>query len=375
MSALPHDLTIDEANLISSWMEGWLIGMHSILYCFCMRTLWPRRESTTSRYCQRPIWTTRTNSDSFMRTCGVLMTVTTIMVVLAIAHAALSLRGLLEAGGRPDSGRWNRQVQSGVRRWAVIRTAAHKRQAAGPTAIRPTPWLEAFSSSFHVGGSDGRAYYGDFAKEPYKLKNVIYVINTFMADGLLLWRVWVVWSYSWKVTCAPAIMFLGTMIAEIFTTISLWALKPNESLFTPTVGHWFTSFWSLSLATNVTCTTLIVIRIFRSSLNSASYRAVIAVVIESGALYTLSIVFHMTLYELRANAGQIANDVQTQLAVIGPTLIVVVVGRRMAHPPSAIAPKPEAIVVEITEYVETNSHHGEAERKATFLPQISAESV
>ncbi|KZV95298.1 hypothetical protein EXIGLDRAFT_766311 [Exidia glandulosa HHB12029] len=273
---------------------------------------------------------------------SILMTVTTIMVVLAIAHAALSLRGLLEA----------------------------------------------FSSSFHLGGADGRAYYGDFAKEPYKLKNVIYVINTFMADGLLLWRVWVVWSYNWKVTCAPAIMFLGTMIAEIFTTISLWALKPNESLFTPTVGHWFTSFWSLSLATNVTCTTLIVIRIFRSSLNSASYRAVIAVVIESGALYTLSIVFHMTLYELRANAGQIANDVQTQLAVIGPTLIVVVVGRRMAHPPGAIAPKfatssyelqtrcrPEAMVVEISEYVETNSHYGEAEGKASVLPQISAESV
>lgn len=298
-------------------MEGWLIGMHCILYGFCILTLWPRRQSISPR---------------------VLMGVTTVMIVLAIGHAALSLRGLLEA-----------------------------------FVWRP-------------GGPDGEAYYANFAATPYKLKNVIYVINTFLADALLLWRVWVVWGYNWKIALVPAVLLLGSTVSEIFTTLALWELAPNESLFTTDVRRWFTAFWALSLATNVSCTTLIVLRILRSSADVRTYRAVLLVVIESGALYTLSIILCMTMYELNANAGQIANDVQTQLSVIGPTLIVVVVGRRMSASPSvkltysagtnsyALSPitKPQdvGVTVEISRYVDVESR-----RKPSLKIQTDVDSV
>ena len=38
------------------------------------------------------------------------------------------------------------------------------------------------------------------------------------------------------------------VVAEVFTTVSLWQIKPGESLFNPTVSKWFTSLWALSLA-------------------------------------------------------------------------------------------------------------------------------
>ncbi|KZV95299.1 hypothetical protein EXIGLDRAFT_766312 [Exidia glandulosa HHB12029] len=269
MPALPNDPPLDEVNIISSWIESWLLGMHCVLYGFCMYILWPRRKATTPR---------------------VLMCITTLMVTLAVAHASLSLRGLLEG------------------------------------------------FIWQFGGPDASAYYANFAAMPYKLKNVIYVLNSFMADGLLLWRVWVVWSRSWKVTAAPALMFVGSMIAEVFTTISLWQLQPNESLFSPTVSKWFTSLWALSLATNVTCTALIVAKIARSSHSTRTYTSIIAIIVESGALYTISVALLMTFFLLNANAGQIANDVTTQLSVIGPTLIIVVVGRRMAVQRTVPAP-------------------------------------
>ena len=104
-------------------------------------------------------------------------------------------------------------------------------------------------------------------------------------------------------------------VAEVFTTVALWQIQPGESLFNPTVSKWFTSLWALSLATNVTCTTLIVIRIARSSANARTYLSLIVIVIESGALYTISVAILMALFELNANSGQIANDITTQLSV------------------------------------------------------------
>ncbi|EJD40315.1 hypothetical protein AURDEDRAFT_187080 [Auricularia subglabra TFB-10046 SS5] len=265
---LAHELPLDEVNLISSWVESMLFGMHCVLFGFCIHTLWRRRKLQASRN---------------------LIMVTTAMIALAFTHVALSLRGLLEG------------------------------------------------FIWHFAGKDAPValYYANFAAPLYCTKDTIYVANSFLADGLMLWRVWVVWSYDWKAVAVPALLYAGSMVTGIRAMVVLWEIQQNSTIFVITLVEWISAFWALSLAVNILCTSMICFRIARKSVSTRAYRDVIAVIVESGALYTISVALHMTMYDIKSNTGQITGDIATQLSVICPTLIIVLPRDPKAESPAS----------------------------------------
>lgn len=83
--------------------------------------------------------------------------------------------------------------------------------------------------------------------------------------------------------------------------------------------NWLLSTWGLFIALQVMCTVLIAGRIWwhakRTPLAKSRYISIIAVIIESGVLITLSTTFLLAFADLKTQAGAITGDLATQIAV------------------------------------------------------------
>jgi len=149
--------------------------------------------------------------------------------------------------------------------------------------------------------------------------NMIYVANNVLADGLVIYRCYIIWNHNIYVVILPIILLIVT---SIFGWDILLPLPP---------------FFELSLATNVLVTGLTAGRIWwicrqaRTYLKTdmqKSYVSSIAIVVESGVIYSASVLTYLILGAI-PSASVAQNpivEMLAQLVGIVPTLIIVRVG-------------------------------------------------
>lgn len=99
----------------------------------------------------------------------------------------------------------------------------------------------------------------------------------------------------------------------IIAEVHLAHLNPTDPLFLKAVLQWITATWSLSIALQTSCTALIAYKILsttRGIQNGLGLRfgksntAVVWIVVESGALYSMSTLVLLTLFVLNTQAGE-----------------------------------------------------------------------
>ncbi|KAJ7772832.1 hypothetical protein DFH07DRAFT_145571 [Mycena maculata] len=149
--------------------------------------------------------------------------------------------------------------------------------------------------------------------------NMIYVVNNIIADGLVIWRCYVIWNHNIYVVALPIVLL-------IITSIFGWDLD----LPLPT-------FFAMSLATNVLVTSLTAGRIWwicrqaRTHLDTDLQKrnvSSISIVVESGVIYSASVGLYLILGAI-PSAQEMQGPIVEMLAqVVGivPTLIIVRVG-------------------------------------------------
>ncbi|KAJ6564572.1 hypothetical protein B0H19DRAFT_80533 [Mycena capillaripes] len=153
---------------------------------------------------------------------------------------------------------------------------------------------------------------------------IIYAINNTIADGLLIYRCYVVWNHDWRVIVFPVILLIASTACGFDVFMDA------------------TPQFAVILATNFLATGLTAGRIWwishycREYLGTATqrrYTFAIVVAVESGLLYSATILaflivisFPSLLYTLEEPLIQIV----TQVMGIAPTLIIVRVGLGVA---------------------------------------------
>lgn len=164
------------------------------------------------------------------------------------------------------------------------------------------------------------------------MKMVCYVAQTFVGDSILLFRCWVVYGKNWLVICVPMVLWLGTAACGTMTIYIEASFDTSGKLLNASsLLPFITSMLCLTLATNVLTTSLIVHRIWnirkplqhRSAvvINSPLTR-VLVVLVESGLMYTTSIIILFGLY-MASNNGQygVSNAV---VQIIGITFNLII---------------------------------------------------
>jgi len=177
------------------------------------------------------------------------------------------------------------------------------------------------------------AFFSDVSIPANVAKVCIHTINSILGDSIVVWRCYHVWGQNLWICALPILMILGSATSGFAQTFFFATAKHTHTAFAATLEHWNGAVFSLSLATNVVVTSLIAARIWYleqqlkalpNANTSLGYRKILAVVIESGAIYSSALVIEITLYFLNTNAFYIVYDPIAQLTGIVPTMIIVI---------------------------------------------------
>lgn len=186
-----------------------------------------------------------------------------------------------------------------------------------------------------------------YSKPISLVSSVMFQLNQWLADGLLLYRCHVIYSVNHWIIAFPCLMYLATFAMGIMV---LYAFSQPGSLYWDAVAiyNFSLSYYSISLSLNVLLTLLIVIRVvlhsrkIRNAMGtqatvSGVYKAIITILIESFALYAVSFLLYIATWGANSTLVYVFNPILPETQVIAPFLITLRVANRRALTKGAIA--------------------------------------
>ncbi|KAK0211371.1 hypothetical protein DFS33DRAFT_374419 [Desarmillaria ectypa] len=161
------------------------------------------------------------------------------------------------------------------------------------------------------------------------------ITNCIVGDVVLLWRLYVIWDKSLIVSLFPALMVLAFGVCGYITIYHLSSLIAFNPESVHALFRWLQASWSLSLATQICVTALIVARIWwmtrrtgswQLSQKSQPYMDVIWMIVESGAISAFTSTLFLVFFNLKPQISIILGDSLGQISAIAPALIIFRVG-------------------------------------------------
>ncbi|PBK62539.1 hypothetical protein ARMSODRAFT_1024740 [Armillaria solidipes] len=150
-------------------------------------------------------------------------------------------------------------------------------------------------------------------------------IGTFLVDITMVWRCWVIWDRQWRIVTLPAVCaFAGTVAKIIQLRSDLLDMTEDvgdTSGFSSQVAFFSVMYISLTLATTLLCTALIVYRILRVS-GVRSYFGILEVLLESSAIYSLSLIVYLAFVFRDSDDCFYADTIMMYIKGMAPTLLV-----------------------------------------------------
>ncbi|KAI0354368.1 hypothetical protein OH77DRAFT_1405003 [Trametes cingulata] len=193
-------------------------------------------------------------------------------------------------------------------------------------------------------------YFGDVSQASFVLKNALYNAQTLILDGVVIFRTYKVWN-SVLVVAVPILGFMGLLGAYRIPRRTCSVLMPaflassvglcyslattptvSEDLFEVHTSHWLTGNWGMTLVTNICSTLALAYRIWQVTSKSTQYREggrlspILRIIVESGALYSLTVTAALVLFLVRSNGVYVVLDMISPIICIVFNMIIVRVG-------------------------------------------------
>lgn len=202
--------------------------------------------------------------------------------------------------------------------------------------------LDGFTTSATM--QDVEAYFTQLARPVSIVQNMTYLLNSLIADGILIWRLYVIWDRSRRIVVPFILMTCGQAVCG-FTSIAIYIKLINPMLFFDTVAylHWVLGSLSFSIATQVLATGLIAWKlsykmyIIPDTLPASMYWSIIWIIIESGAILSIATIFLLAFFASGKVAGGVLLNILAQLGCLVPASIIFRVSLNKAVEPSAIS--------------------------------------
>ncbi|TFY82862.1 hypothetical protein EWM64_g1144 [Hericium alpestre] len=154
-------------------------------------------------------------------------------------------------------------------------------------------------------------YFSNIAHPLFTAKTVLYVTQTLIGDGVMIWRCYMVYNKKLWVIAVPGIVLLVNACAGYLVCYELSHATHGTTVF-QTAASWIATFFSLTMAINVSCTAVIALRIYMSGSLSGSIHSLmpaLIAIVESGALYSSGVMGLLIAYCRNSNGQYPALDV------------------------------------------------------------------
>ncbi|KAM5534168.1 hypothetical protein V8D89_012188 [Ganoderma adspersum] len=267
MSDAETTFSLPKALLVALFLESILFGIFAVLYAI---SIW--------------ILVYRQRHSYFSKLNKMLLGTGTVMFILAVAHIAFDIQrameGFITHGGTPDGS---------------------------------FDFFKLLNNALFVG------------------KAIAYITQTLVGDTFVTYRLYVVYNRNPWIAILPICLLVGTAVAGYGICINISLGGGSESIFSSHLKPWITSFFALSLTTNVLATILLSGRIIWSNYKIKQYHAgarwgVLETVVQSAALYSAALISLLTTYVAGSNAQYVCLDALQPIIGITFTLIIIRVG-------------------------------------------------
>lgn len=173
-----------------------------------------------------------------------------------------------------------------------------------------------------IGASD---YYANFASPLFVASTALCITQTILADAIVVWRCYMLNDRSLLVAIPGCIILLASIATGYYGIGSLSRAHPLSNISLADYGC-IATFDTLTMVLSVTSTSLNAWRIYRTRYfvpeGFAVFLPVFVVIIESGAIYSMSILVLLLTFFIGSNAQYTMLDIITPIVGITFCLII-----------------------------------------------------
>ncbi|KAG9009924.1 hypothetical protein FRB90_008064 [Tulasnella sp. 427] len=191
-------------------------------------------------------------------------------------------------------------------------------------------------------------YFLDYGSKILPARDGLFWIMSFITDALVCWRVWVIWLKDPWATLLPVLLLLCDLTtAIIMFNYTIRRMLEDSTRLISLVDTWWMATLGFCIAVNVVAPGLIIGRLWWIArqvgvLGSQSavkpYKQIAAALMESGAIYTFSVVAWLIIFASGSlPALYMSACILPTLVAIVPTLIIFRVKTFGSTDPPAIA--------------------------------------
>jgi len=167
--------------------------------------------------------------------------------------------------------------------------------------------------------------------------SALYLLQTLIGDGFLLYRLAIVWGHDWRIVGFPLVLLSGSTASAIGTLYS-FAKASAGVVFRETLSRWIISFFVLTLATNLICTSLIATKIWKINrftahiIDDNNLKPVMLVILESGAIYSCTLITLLVCYLTGSWAQYLLLDAVSPIVGIVFSMVILRLGMKLSEP-------------------------------------------
>ncbi|KAG1783917.1 hypothetical protein EV702DRAFT_1056252 [Suillus placidus] len=160
------------------------------------------------------------------------------------------------------------------------------------------------------------AFFAYTPQGTFVAKNAIYILQTLVGDGVVIYRCYVVWKSVWVIVI-PCLMWCGVAGCSVCMVYSFSqaSISEVENFFTSKLGHWVAAFLASTLATNVLSVGLLVYRIWTIERKVSAIRItkgkmpILRVLIDAAILYSVALCSSLICFALSNDGLYVIGDV------------------------------------------------------------------
>ncbi|KAF8188727.1 hypothetical protein BJ912DRAFT_1106823, partial [Pholiota molesta] len=174
------------------------------------------------------------------------------------------------------------------------------------------------------------AFFIRLSEFTYVFEMSIFMTQILLGDGLVLWRAYKIWGDRLSVIIFPLLLMFGSAIVDIRILI-FFAKTSFVPTANPPLYEWFYFFPTTTLATNLLCTGLVAYRIWyfnrrTGTLVGNSLRPVFLLVIESGAIYSATLIILLIAYGTGSLITNLILDALSSIIGLVFSMVIIRIG-------------------------------------------------
>ncbi|KAG1850806.1 hypothetical protein DFJ58DRAFT_793139 [Suillus subalutaceus] len=193
--------------------------------------------------------------------------------------------------------------------------------------IRAEDGLVKYANTYPGGPS---AYFADVSQNTYVIKHSFYVMQTLLADGVVIYRCYVVWQSS-RIIILPIILWCSVAATGTIAVYSVSQASTGAGIFVAALARWVAAFFASTIATNLLSSGLLAYRIWNIQNSVSGVRTtargtvmpIVRVLVDAAILYSATLFTALILFVCGNNGQDAVVDIAMPIMSIAFYMVLI----------------------------------------------------